>query len=62
MSNQLLFAFEDEVTGLVDERRAGDIVYSDHNRALGMVSHRSISAAKVLKVGWKTGKLAAKRL
>lgn len=37
---------------------AEDIVYSDCNRALDMVSYSSISAAKVVKIGWTAGKLA----
>ncbi|KAJ7419875.1 hypothetical protein BTVI_23625 [Pitangus sulphuratus] len=58
VSDQPLIAFSDEMTGLVDERRAEDVVYSDGNRALATVSHSSISAAKVVKIGWTDGKLA----
>lgn len=45
------------MSGLVDEERTQDVVYADGSRALGMVSH-SISAAKVVKIGWTDGKLA----
>lgn len=57
MSCKPLIAFRDGTTGLVDEERAED-VYSDGSRALDMVSHSSISAAKVVKIGWTDGKLA----
>lgn len=46
------------MSGLVDEERRQDVVYADGSRALGMVSHSSISAAKVVKIGWTDGKLA----
>lgn len=46
------------MNALVDEERAQDAVYSDGSRALGMVSHSNISAAKVVKIGWTDGKLA----
>lgn len=58
MSDQPLIAFEDEMTGLVNEGRAEDNVYSDCNRTLDMVSHSSISAGKMVKIGWTAGKLA----
>lgn len=46
------------MNGLVEEERAQHVVYSDGSRALGMVSHSSISTAKVVKIGWTDGKLA----
>lgn len=58
MSDQLLIAFKDEMTCLVDEGSAEDIVYFDYNRGLDVVFHSSISAAKVVKMGWTAGKLA----
>lgn len=58
MSYKPLVAFGDDTNGLVEEERAQHVVYSDGSRALGMVSHGSISAAKVVKIGWTDGKLA----
>lgn len=58
MSCKPLTAFGDDMTGLVDEERAENVVYCDGSRALDMVSHSRISAAKVVKIGWTDGKLA----
>lgn len=58
MSAQLLIAFKDETTCLVGEGTAEDILYFDYKRGLDMVFRSSISAAKVVKMGWTAGKLA----
>ena len=42
MSN--LINFYDKVTGLVDERRAVDIVYLDLRKAFDIVSHKILKA------------------